>query len=312
MSSETTLAVEGLSKHYGEIKAVESVSFEIAEGDIFGFLGPNGAGKTTTIRTILGHLKPTAGKIKIFGQEIVPLKNVEIRKKISYLPGDLGLYSELSVRENIKHFGRLSKIKIKWEIIEDYAGRLNLALERRVGELSKGNRQKVGIILGLMGDFELIFMDEPTAGLDPLMQAKFEEILKEKQEETNCTVFLSSHILSEVEKLCNRVAIINAGKIIETSTIHELKMKHLKQFSLGFATEEGMDKFITHLQTTYPDAVITSKVSTQLVFDLPPEHKFAMLESIMKDWGGNKIFDFSINDASLERIFMKYYAGGQT
>jgi ABC-2 type transport system ATP-binding protein len=185
-------------------------------------------------------------------------------------------------------------------------------LNRDIGDLSKGNKQKVGVISALMGKFEILIMDEPTSGLDPLMQREFYEIVKERQERSNCTVFLSSHILPEVENFCDQVAIIREGKLIEITSIQELKDKSLKEFELDFATQKAIDEFESLLKSEYPEAKIKYSIGTHLLFTVPPKDSRELLTQISnKKWNGHKVRDFTIKHSSLENIFMQYYEGGE-
>ncbi len=314
MESDATQAiqVDGLFKYYKSkrkiIKAVDGISFSVKAGEIFGFLGPNGAGKTTTIRALLGMLRGVQGDITILGEKIDPNKDIAYRSKIGYIPGELGLEGELNGLQICKYMSKLYGNSFHLDEMLKIAKRLNLDVTRPTQELSKGNKQKVGILAALMGDFELLILDEPTAGLDPLIQAEFFEILREKQAKTNCTVFICSHILSEVENNCHRVAIIRNGKLVEISDISDLKEKGLKSFQLEFTSNEGLDEFTQYLQSEYPDASIKSQGTTGIEFLISRDKKRQILHDISeKEWAGEFIKDCNINNSSLEEIFMKYY-----
>ena len=290
------------------VKAVDNISFSVQRGEMFGFLGPNGAGKTTTIRAILGMLRGVEGEIFILGEQINPNTDTAYRNHIGYIPGELGLDPELNAIEICTYLSKLYDISFNLDATLKIAERLKLDTKRPIQELSKGNKQKVGILTALMGDFEILILDEPTAGLDPLMQNIFFEILREKQEKTNCTVFICSHLLPEVEKVADRVAIIRDGKIVEISDIDELKEKGLKTFQLVFTTNEGLLDFLKFQQTECPGAIIKSQTSNRIEFLIPPEKKLMLLRALGdKTWAGEYIKDFNINNSSLEEIFMKYY-----
>lgn len=311
----SVITIKNLKKYYKqkfpskkETKAVDGISFEIKRGEIFGFLGPNGAGKTTTIRSILGLLRNVEGEIIILGQKINPNKDTDFRNNISYIPGEFGLDQELNGFEICVYLSKLYSRKIDLDNIKKLAKRIDLDLTRPIQELSKGNRQKVGIVASLMGDFEILILDEPTSGLDPLIQAEFYKILKEKQEKTQCTVFLCSHILSEVEKYCDRVAIIRKGKIIEISDISELKKRGLKRFELEFERPASLAEFKLFLKTDFADSEIVIAHGTSIELLIPPENKRKLLHEISeRKWDGSYIRDFNITNSSLEEIFMKYY-----
>jgi len=308
------IEVKNLIKYYdhGKVKAVDDISFEVPQGSRFGYLGPNGAGKTTTIRCILGFLNADAGDIIVLGEKINPKKDVEIRNRIGYLPGELGLYKNMPANELIKYFAKLYDIEIDWNFVEEVSERLKLDMNRKVGVLSKGNKQKVGVLSAFMGKFDLLIMDEPTSGLDPLMQSEFYRIVSERQKESKCTVFLCSHVLAEVEKFCDRVAIIKQGKIAEISDVNDLKAKNLKQIELIFKTPESKEAFKSFLETDYSETIIKYDFQTQFEFLLPPNQARKILCEISeKDWAGLPVKDFSITHSTLENIFMQYYEEDQ-
>lgn len=308
------IRVTNLVKYYKSkrkvVKAVDDISFSVQRGEMFGFLGPNGAGKTTTIRAILGMLRGVEGDIFILGEKINPNTDTAYRNHIGYIPGELGLDGELNAIQICTYLSKLYDISFNLDTTLKMAARLKLDVNRPIQELSKGNKQKVGILTALMGDFEILILDEPTAGLDPLMQAVFFEILRERKKKNNCTVFICSHILSEIEDNCHRVAIIREGKIVEISDIDELKEKGLKSFQLEFTTNEGLLEFLKYQQTECPGATVKSESTTTTRIELliPPEKKRLLLHEIAnRKWAGEFIKDFNINNSSLEDIFMKYY-----
>ncbi len=304
------IEVKNLVKYYskGTVRAVDDISFNVPQGSRFGFLGPNGAGKTTTIRCLLGLLQLTAGEIKIFGESIDPTKDVSFRNRVGYLPGELGIYKQITATKLIKFFAKLYDITIDWDFIKDVSERLQIDMDRKMGVLSKGNKQKVGVLTALMGKFDLLVMDEPTSGLDPLMQSEFYRIVSERQKESNCTVFVSSHVLPEVEKFCDTIAIIKKGKIAEISDVQNLKAKSLKQIELDFLAGESKQEFLTYLSSEFPEAIVEHQFETQLTFLLPPD----AMRKIMSDlgnrvWAGLPIKDITIQNSSLENIFLQYY-----
>ncbi len=309
------IEIKNLVKYYdhGKVKAVDDISFEVPQGSRFGYLGPNGAGKTTTIRCILGFLNADAGDIILLGEKINPKKDVGARNRIGYLPGELGLYKNLTANELIKYFAKLYDIEIDWNFIKEVTERLKLDMNRKVGVLSKGNKQKVGVLSALMGKFDVLIMDEPTSGLDPLMQSEFYRIVSERQKESKCTVFLCSHVLAEVEKFCDRVAIIREGKIVEISDVNDLKAKNLKHIELIFETPSSMEVFKSYLETNFSESIIKYDFQTQLEFLLPPHQARKILCEISeRDWAGAPVKDFSIRHSTLENIFMQYYEEGKS
>ncbi|TXT58203.1 MAG: ABC-2 type transport system ATP-binding protein [Promethearchaeota archaeon] len=256
----------------------------------------------------MGFLHLNEGEIFIQGEKIKPVSDVDYRNNIGYLPGELGLYKSLNALELFKHFRKLYDMEIDWEYVKNLAERLKLDLERKMGNLSKGNKQKVGVISALMGKFDILIMDEPTSGLDPLMQREFYEIVKERQNRSKCTVFLSSHVLPEVEEFCDYVAIIRQGKIIEISSVQELKDKSLKEFELDFMSKESMEEFKSFLDSNFPEANINYNLGSHLIFTVNPKDSRKLLKEISdKEWGGELIRDFTIKHSSLDKIFMQYY-----
>lgn len=214
-SNNFVLKIEGLTKYYGQLRAVNDVSIEVERGSIHGFLGPNGSGKTTTIRCALGLLKPSKGSIHIFGKKI-GTNNVDILKRIGYLPGDVYLYQYYTVKQFLDYFQSLHKLK-EVPRRRDLVERLELDESLKIKTLSKGNRQKVGIVQALQHDPDLLILDEPTSGLDPLLQAEFLKILDEIRGDK--TIFFSSHVLSEVQRICDQVSIIRKGNLVSTEEV---------------------------------------------------------------------------------------------
>ncbi len=225
------IAAEQLTKSYGQHRGIIDVDLEVQPGEIFGFLGPNGAGKTTTIRTMLDLIKPTSGRIMVFGVESTR-DPVAIHRRIGYIPGEFALYDRLTGRQTMEYFANLRggvDPAYQAALVE----RLDLDPTRRFKEYSKGNKQKVGLVIALQHRPELLILDEPTSGLDPLIQQSFFETLMEAATE-GTTVFLSSHILSEVEKTCGRVAIIREGRIVQEGTVDALRDLAHHQVELRF------------------------------------------------------------------------------
>ncbi|MFX0059544.1 MAG: ABC transporter ATP-binding protein [Candidatus Hodarchaeota archaeon] len=304
------IEVRNLKKYYnkGKIKAVDNISFNVPEGARFGYLGPNGAGKTTTIRCLLGFLNPDAGDITIFGEKVNPKKDIRVRNRIGYLPGELGIYKNITANQLINYFARLYDIEIDWNFIKDVSERLQIDMDRKAGVLSKGNKQKVGVLTALMGKFDILIMDEPTSGLDPLMQAEFYRIISERQKESNCTIFVSSHVLPEVEKFCDQVAIIKEGKIVEISKVDDLKAKSLKHIELDFENNASMQSFHSYLLAEFPEVNIKYSFNTNITLLLPPDRTLELLREISeRKWANVPVKDFVIQHSTLENIFMQYY-----
>jgi beta-exotoxin I transport system ATP-binding protein len=217
-----TAAVEtfGLTKTYGTTRAVVELGVRVEKGQVFGFLGPNGAGKTTTIRMLLGLQRPTSGRAAVLGLD-AQRDSVEVHRRVGYLPGELALYPRLTGRQHIDWFTHARGARDR-SLAPELCERFGVVLDRPARELSKGNRQKVGLVLAFMQRPELLLLDEPTSGLDPLMQDEFERLVRETVAEGR-TVFLSSHELDEVQRLADRVAIIRAGRLVASDTVESLR-----------------------------------------------------------------------------------------
>lgn len=223
---------EGLSKRYGDVDALADLNLEVPEGEILGCLGPNGAGKTTTIRLLLGLVTPDAGRSEIFGHDCRH-DTVEAHRRLAYVPGEANLWPGLTGRETLHLLGRVQG-QVDEAYRDDLVGRFQLDADKKVRAYSKGNRQKVLLIAALMSRADLLLLDEPTAGLDPLMEQTFRECVAEAKERGQ-TIFLSSHMLSEVEAVCDRVAILRAGHLVEVGTLAE--MRHLSAVTVEVAFE---------------------------------------------------------------------------
>jgi ABC-2 type transport system ATP-binding protein len=286
------IEINNLTKYYGKIKGIEDVSFSVKKGEIFGFLGPNGAGKTTTIRTLLGFLKPTRGKAYIFGLDIEE-DGIEIKQDVGYIPGDLNLYGHLTGRQFLNYF--ISLRDSDMYLFDELLSIFEVPLDRKIKGYSKGMKQKLGIIQAFMHDPELVVMDEPTAGLDPLLQQEFYKFLK-KEKEKGRTMFFSSHILSEVDKLCDRVAIIRNGSLVALEDVDTLKNKKGKIIRVKI--KEKPSKFEGPTQIKVKDGWIQFVASDDIDYWIKKLAKYTIL-------------DIEINEFSLEDIFIRYYEGQQ-
>ena len=223
------ITAAALTKYYGKARGIDGLNLEVETGDFFGFIGPNGAGKSTTIRTLLGLISPTSGKAQVLGMDIEK-NNRAILERVGYLPSDTAFYSGMRVREVLKLSADLRK-KNCGRAAAELCGRLQLDRDRKVEDLSFGNRKKVGIVCALQHDPELLILDEPTGGLDPLMQHEFFSILQERNR-GGATVFLSSHILSEIQRHCSRAAVIREGKIIACDSVEKLAESSARRVTL--------------------------------------------------------------------------------
>ncbi|TKJ25821.1 MAG: ABC transporter [Promethearchaeota archaeon Loki_b31] len=300
MSKNIIIQTKNLTKYYGKSRGIENFDLEVYQGEIFGLLGPNGAGKTTVVRTLLDLIRKTSGEAQIFDLDIHH-HSTEIRQRTAYLPGDLGLFQDKTARRNLKYLLGLYENHIPIRRIEELAVIFGLELDRKVKELSKGNKQKVGIVLALAPEVDLLILDEPTAGLDPLITAEFYKILRQQQKETGSTVLLSSHLLGEVEKVAHRVGIIREGTIVEVATIQQLKSMAMKEIRVEFATKEALQKFSDQLPSQTVESVIFNE--THASFMITREQISNVFNLLSKF----EIVDIEVTSPALEDIFLKYY-----
>lgn len=297
MPEDAVIEIDNLTKHYGDVVGVQDLSLTVRKGEIMGFLGPNGAGKTTTIRSCLDLLSITSGQVRIFGMDS-HREAVAIRQRTGYLPGDFGLLPGITVESYLRHLLALSNRR-QADKMHSLAKRLDLDLSRKTHELSKGNKQKVGIIQALMADQELVIMDEPTSGLDPLMQQEVYRILREEQEEGK-TIFMSSHILAEVEQVCHRVAIIRNGRLEVVEDIAALQEKTGKVLEVEFRDQVNLKEFdlpgVSNLHRDDGKIVLTVHEN---------------LDHIIKTVSSHKVLNMKLYTYSLEHLFLKYYGHQQ-
>lgn len=288
---KTILEIQNLTKYYGKIRGVENLSLQLGEGEIFAMIGPNGAGKSTTIRSIMDLINKTSGKILIDGKEF-DKNNLKLKEKIGYLPSEIYLYDDLTVKQMLDYHESFYKKNIhgrRKELVERFA----LDEKKRIEDLSLGNLKKVGIILALMHEPKILILDEPTSGLDPIMQNVFFDILKEeKQKGTTC--FYSTHVLSEVSKICDRVGIIKDGHLIKVEKIEELSEKNL-----GFVTIESPDweQILKDLQVKN-----ISEDERMIKFANNLSHN-----ELIRRLAHYEIRRIQIQEMSLEDLFLHYY-----
>ncbi|MHA2005694.1 MAG: ABC transporter ATP-binding protein [Promethearchaeota archaeon] len=300
MSKNIIIQTSNLTKYYGKSRGIENLDLEIFQGEIFGLLGPNGAGKTTTVRVLLDLIRKTSGDAQVFNLDIHN-HSTEIRQRTAYLPGDLGLFQDKTARRNLQYLLGLYENHIPIRRIEELAEIFGLDLDRKVKELSKGNKQKVGIVLILAPEVDLLILDEPTSGLDPLITAEFYKILHKQQEETGSTVLLSSHLLNEVEKVAHRVGIIREGSIVEVATVQQLKSMALKEIKVEFATKGAQQKFCDEVPMKNVESVILDR--THASFLIARDKLTNVLNLLSK----TEIVDIEVTSPALEDIFLKYY-----
>ena len=239
--SDIILKTSGLSFFYGTHRGIENISLEVKRGEVFGFLGPNGAGKTTALRLFMDVIRPTAGSAKIFGLDCQK-QGVQIRKKVGYLPGEFSLYPNMTARDFLDVSASLRPTGADDHFREQLYERLDFDPSRKMKTYSRGNKQKIGLIAAFMNKPELLILDEPTGGLDPLMQHVVAELINEAKD-TGRTTFFSSHILPEVQDVCDRVAIIRQGRLIKTDSVHSLIEQQFKRLRLHFTSPPPPDSF---------------------------------------------------------------------
>lgn len=287
------IQVENLTKFYGKQKGIENLSFQVEIGDIYGFIGPNGAGKSTTIRTLMALIQPEGGSAMILGKDCIQ-DATELAKDIGYLPAESGFYEKMKVSELLKYTADLYGKDCK-ERTAMLTQRLKLDVNRKVADLSYGNKKKVGIVCALLHSPKLVILDEPTSGLDPLIQQIFFDILKEENER-GMTILFSSHILSEVQKICNRVGIVKDGKVIQELSIHELVENGYKKVHLI-----SEDKKLAQLASIEEvnDFCVKERMISFLFYG-----KSNQLIQLLSEMN---IDDVLIQEATLEEIFMHYY-----
>ena len=287
------IETERLTKYYGRHRGIIDLNIKIDEGEIFGFIGPNGAGKSTAIRTLLNLIFPTSGRGRIFGLDIVR-QSKEIKRQIGYMPADVSYYHKMDVRELLRYsanfYGRNCDDRI-----EELAGQMDLELDRKILDLSRGNQKKVTILQSLIHSPKLLILDEPTSGLDPLIQAKFFDILHEENNQ-GATIFFSSHTLSEVQKMCRRVAIIKDGRIIAVEDIESLRKKQLRRIQVEFLHE---------IQPGVIDCpgIIAREVEKNTLRFM---YSGAMSE-LVNSLTGCGLADLLVEEPTLEEIFIHYY-----
>jgi ABC-2 type transport system ATP-binding protein len=288
----SVIEVSHLTKYYGKARGIVDVSFNVDEGEIFGFIGPNGAGKSTTIRLFLSLIYPTSGDAKIFGKDCIKY-GPEIRQDIGYLPSEVFYYEGMKVQDLLKYSASFYP-KDCTKRIKELAELMELDLKRKIEDLSYGNKKKVGIVQGLLHQPKLIVLDEPTAGLDPLMQQKFFKLIREENKR-GATVFFSSHILGEVQKMCNRVAIIKEGSIINIQDIKSLQRDNYKKIRIQ---AEDVDEKRFEVEGVTKLAKEDGGISFFFKGDI---------NMIMKLISEKDVNDVTIEEPTLEEIFIHYY-----
>ena len=286
------IEARGLTKYYGRTRGIDGLDLSVSAGEFFGFIGPNGAGKSTTIRTLLGLLRPTHGSATIFGLDVTS-HGPDIRRRLGYVPAEFGFYGGMTGDAMLRLASRIHGVATAWG--KELAGRLNLDLQRKAEEMSTGNRKKLAIVLALQHRPELVILDEPSTGLDPLMQGVLFDLLREEHER-GATIFFSSHVLDDVQRMCQRVAIVLFGRIVEAAEIETLRQRHLKQVRAVFPAEPPRQALaiegVTNLEV--------GDDSARFDFTGPPQELLATLSSL-------GIVDVTIENPTLDDVFLHYY-----
>jgi len=301
MEATAAIRTEGLKKSYGAVEALRGIDLEVRAGEIFGYLGPNGAGKTTTTRCLLDLIRPDAGSVQVLGLD-PQADPVAVRARTGYVPGELRLNPNMTVEGALRYFNALRGNQVDWEFVRQLARRLDLSLKLTVKNLSHGNKQKVGVVQALMHQPDLLLLDEPTLGLDPLMQHEVYRLLREAQAE-GATVFFSSHIMSEVEELAERVAIIRKGAIVEVAETASLIDRALRRASIRF--KETVD--VGPLANVPGVTVLSQDEDNSVLLQVEGE-----MDDLIKALGDFPVSGFETERPSLEEIFLAYYEGDET
>ena len=293
---DTVISIRNLTKRYGKNLAIQDINLDVMRGEIFGYLGPNGSGKTTTIRTLLDFIRPTKGVVSVLGLDS-RADSAQIRKRIGYLPGDIALYEKMTGRQLLKYIDGL-RGGLDWEFVIQLAERFEARLDQPIRTLSKGNKQKIGLIQAFMHAPELVIMDEPTNGLDPLMQQEFYKLVEETNKR-GATIFVSSHIVPEIERLCSRVGIIRKGKLVAVEEVEKLKEKALHKITFVFDNPIDKEEF-----ESLPGVRDVEVEGNALKCTIK-----GAVDALVKAAGRHKVIKVISEDGNLEEIFLEFYAG---
>ena len=296
MAAAPAIETSGLSKTYGgRVRALSELDLRVERGEVFGYLGPNGAGKSTTIRILLDLIRPTAGAALLLGRDS-RRGGVQARRLVGYLPGDLRLYDRLTAREQLDSLARL-RGGVDPSLRDQLCERFGVVLDRPIRQLSKGNRQKVGVVQAFMDRQQLVILDEPTSGLDPLLQAEFRDLLRETAADGR-TVFLSSHSLDEVQHVAHRIGIIRSGRLVDVDSVERLRERALRHVTVAFGEPVDAGAFAAL------DGVRVERADGATIRLSAPE---PALDAIVKEAARHRVVDLVSEPADLEEIFLEFY-----
>ena len=289
---EKVIEIQNLTKMYGKNRGIVDVSLDVREGEVYGFIGPNGAGKTTTLRLLMGLIFPTSGTASLFGKDCVEDGHT-VRAEIGYLPSEVFYYDRMRVKQLLEYSASFYK-KDCTARINELCERMDLDVSRKIDDLSYGNKKKVGIVQGLLHSPKLIVLDEPTSGLDPLMQHRFFNIIREENEK-GATVLFSSHILSEVQRLCDRLAIIKEGSIIRIDEVSQINKEAYRKFRI-------VSDSLTEVDFQIEGVSDIKREAQEITF-----YHSGNINDVIKVVSGGNLIDMQIEEPDLEEIFLHYY-----
>ena len=298
--SQPAIQVEGLTKYFGAVIGIEELSFEVAPGEVYGFLGANGAGKTTTIRLLLDLLRPSRGRASVLGLDC-RRDSLETRRRIGYLPGELPVYPDLSAAGYLDYLARLDGRPVPRAYLDELLTRFDVSdvdLTRRLRDQSHGMKQKIGIIQALMGRAPVLILDEPTAGLDPMMVQAFRETLEGLKKDGATTIFLSSHVLTEVEATCDRVGLIRGGRMVATGTIEDLKRNAARRVTIALGEP------VSRPFPSLAGVTVVSSSGRQWVLDVQ-----GPLGPVLQALSAFPVHDLHVDSFKLEDFVARHYAG---
>lgn len=294
----STIAISHITKDYGKGRGVFNASFAVEQGEVMGFLGPNGAGKTTTIRQLMGFIRPHSGSVRIFGKDCFA-SAAEIQKNVGYLPGEIAFMDDMTGTQFLRFMGEMKGLKTQTRA-EELARFFALDASGRIKKMSKGMKQKIGIVCAFMANPALYILDEPTSGLDPLMQGKFLELIQEEKARGK-TILMSSHMFEEIERTCSRTVIIKAGHIVAVETMERLRSEQKRRFSVQLQTTQEAQRLAAQLQGSVCKGV-------QVLCSMPA----SAVDIFLKTVAGYAVIDLQQHTQTLEELFLHFYGEGET